>query len=132
MVCQEYGAWLHIDAAYAGSAFVCPELRAPLKGVELADSYNFNPHKWLLVNFECSAFWVKRTSWLVDALYVDRTYLKHHKQGVVSAPDYRVRMLNILSDFYCILEADDDNDAGLRPTGIYRRFKCMLDYFKNS
>ncbi len=49
--------WLHIDAAYAGSAFICPEHRPILNGVEHADSFNFNPHKWLLVTFDCSALW---------------------------------------------------------------------------
>ncbi|KAK7834472.1 hypothetical protein U0070_017658 [Myodes glareolus] len=64
------GIWLHVDAAYAGSAFICPEFRYLLNGVEsgdcflfvliplqFADSFNFNPHKWLLVNFDCSAMW---------------------------------------------------------------------------
>lgn len=54
---RDENLWLHIDAAYAGSAFVCPEFRPYLNGVEYSDSYNFNPHKWLLVNFDCSALW---------------------------------------------------------------------------
>uniref|UniRef100_A0A669BH62 Aromatic-L-amino-acid decarboxylase n=1 Tax=Oreochromis niloticus TaxID=8128 RepID=A0A669BH62_ORENI len=58
-LCNEENMWMHIDAAYAGSAFVCPEFRPLLNGVEFADSFNFNPHKWLLVNFDCSAMWVK-------------------------------------------------------------------------
>jgi len=49
--------WLHIDAAYAGSAFVCPEFRGWLQGVELADSIAFNPSKWLMVHFDCTAMW---------------------------------------------------------------------------
>jgi aromatic-L-amino-acid/L-tryptophan decarboxylase len=49
--------WLHIDAAYAGSAFICPEFRHLLNGVEYSDSFNFNPHKWLLVSFDCSTLW---------------------------------------------------------------------------
>ena len=56
-VCQSEGVWFHVDAAYAGSAFICPEFRHHLRGIELADSFNFNPHKWLLVNFDCSAMW---------------------------------------------------------------------------
>nr|CAH7741754.1 unnamed protein product [Callosobruchus chinensis] len=86
-VCNEYNLWLHIDAAYAGSAFVCPEYRYLMAGVEKADSFNFNPHKWLLVNFDCSAMWLKDPSWLVNAFNVDPLYLKHEQQG--SAPDYR-------------------------------------------
>lgn len=49
--------WLHIDAAYAGSAFICPEHRNWLKGVDYADSIAFNPSKWLLVHFDCTAMW---------------------------------------------------------------------------
>uniref|UniRef100_A0A8D8M6G3 Aromatic-L-amino-acid decarboxylase n=2 Tax=Cacopsylla melanoneura TaxID=428564 RepID=A0A8D8M6G3_9HEMI len=56
-VCQKKDVWLHVDAAYAGSAFICPENRYLMKGVELADSFNFNPHKWMLVTFDCSAMW---------------------------------------------------------------------------
>ena len=58
-VCQREQIWLHVDAAYAGSAFICPEYRPILNGIELADSYNFNPHKWMLVNFDCSTMWFK-------------------------------------------------------------------------
>jgi aromatic-L-amino-acid decarboxylase len=78
---------LHIDAAYAGSAFICPEFRPLLDGVEHADSFNFNPHKWLLVNFDCSALWIRNRSYLVDAFNVDPIYLKHEHQNV--APDFR-------------------------------------------
>ncbi|GBP60907.1 Aromatic-L-amino-acid decarboxylase [Eumeta japonica] len=86
-VCRERGVWLHVDAAYAGSAFICPEYRYLMAGVELADSFNFNPHKWMLVNFDCSAMWLKEPRWVVDAFNVDPLYLKHEQQG--SAPDYR-------------------------------------------
>uniref|UniRef100_A0A2K5UM45 Aromatic-L-amino-acid decarboxylase n=1 Tax=Macaca fascicularis TaxID=9541 RepID=A0A2K5UM45_MACFA len=72
--------WLHVDAAYAGSAFICPEFRHLLNGVEFADSFNFNPHKWLLVNFDCSAMWVKKRSDLTGAFRLDPTYLKHSHQ----------------------------------------------------
>ena len=58
-VCRDQGLWLHVDAAYAGSSFICPEFRPLLNGVELADSFNFNPHKWMLVNFDCSTMWVR-------------------------------------------------------------------------
>lgn len=56
-ICRRENIWMHIDAAYAGSAFICPEYRPFLNGVEFADSFNFNPHKWLLINFDCSALW---------------------------------------------------------------------------
>ncbi|CAH1134029.1 unnamed protein product [Ceutorhynchus assimilis] len=86
-VCNENDVWLHVDAAYAGSSFICPEFRYLMKGIERADSFNFNPHKWLLVNFDCSAMWLKDPTWLVNAFNVDPLYLKHDQQG--SAPDYR-------------------------------------------
>ncbi|XP_018569156.1 aromatic-L-amino-acid decarboxylase [Anoplophora glabripennis] len=86
-VCNQYNVWLHVDAAYAGSAFICPEYRYLMKGIECADSFNFNPHKWLVVNFDCSAMWLKDPSWLVNAFNVDPLYLRHAQQG--SAPDYR-------------------------------------------
>ncbi|XP_042214032.1 aromatic-L-amino-acid decarboxylase-like [Homarus americanus] len=86
-VTQEFDLWLHVDAAYAGAAMVCEEYRYLMDGVELAQSFNFNPHKWLLVTFDCSAMWVKNANDLVDAFNVDPLYLKHDKQGL--APDYR-------------------------------------------
>ena len=49
--------WLHVDAAYAGSAFICPEFRIWMKGIEFADSLAFNPSKWLMVHFDCTAMW---------------------------------------------------------------------------
>jgi len=86
-ICQAEKVWMHIDAAYAGSAFICPEYRPILNGVELADSFNFNPHKWLLINFDCSAMWFRDASSVVDAFNVDPLYLKHRYQGEI--PDYR-------------------------------------------
>lgn len=56
---QTYGIWFHVDAAYAGSACICPEFRHHIDGVEEADSFNTNAHKWLLTNFDCSALWIK-------------------------------------------------------------------------
>lgn len=86
-ICNEENVWLHIDAAYAGAAFVCPEYRHHMEGVQYADSFNFNPHKWMLVNFDCSAMWVKNSKYLVEAFSVDRIYLKHQYEDC--APDYR-------------------------------------------
>nr|XP_054773616.1 aromatic-L-amino-acid decarboxylase-like [Lytechinus pictus] len=86
-ICKEEGLWFHIDAAYAGSAFICPEYRHLLDGVELADSFNFNPHKFLRVTFDCSALWVKDRAALEGAFHVNPAYLKHHHQDTVI--DYR-------------------------------------------
>ncbi|ERL86986.1 hypothetical protein D910_04389 [Dendroctonus ponderosae] len=86
-VCNKENIWLHIDAAYAGSAFICPEYRHLMKGAEMADSFNFNPHKWLMVNFDCSAMWVRDAQYLVEAFNVERIYLKDQHKGL--APEYR-------------------------------------------
>ncbi|XP_075212793.1 aromatic-L-amino-acid decarboxylase [Lycorma delicatula] len=86
-VCKNLDVWLHIDAAYAGSSFICPEYRYLMKGADFADSFNFNPHKWMLVTFDCSAMWLKDPSDVVNAFNVDPLYLHHDKQG--STPDFR-------------------------------------------
>uniref|UniRef100_A0A8C8D3Z7 Aromatic-L-amino-acid decarboxylase n=1 Tax=Oncorhynchus tshawytscha TaxID=74940 RepID=A0A8C8D3Z7_ONCTS len=78
-----YKIWMHIDAAYAGSSFICPEFRPLLNGIEFADSFNFNAHKWLLVNFDCSTMWVKKRSDLIGAFKMDPLYLKHDHQESV-------------------------------------------------
>ncbi|KAL3873115.1 hypothetical protein ACJMK2_036271 [Sinanodonta woodiana] len=87
-ICEKEEIWLHIDAAYAGSAFICPEFRPILNGVEYAMSFNVSPHKWMQVNFDCSTMWVKDSTLISDAFTVDPLYLKHEKQGQVM-PDYR-------------------------------------------
>ncbi|XP_010158472.1 PREDICTED: aromatic-L-amino-acid decarboxylase isoform X3 [Eurypyga helias] len=88
-ICKKENIWMHIDAAYAGSAFICPEFRHLLNGVEFADSFNFNPHKWLLVNFDCSAMWVKKRSDLTGAFKLEPLYLQHHHQESGLVTDYR-------------------------------------------
>ncbi|XP_030014097.1 aromatic-L-amino-acid decarboxylase isoform X1 [Sphaeramia orbicularis] len=88
-ICNDELMWMHIDAAYAGSAFICPEFRPLLNGVEFADSFNFNPHKWLLVNFDCSAMWVKRRTDIIGAFKMEPVYLKHDNQESGLVTDYR-------------------------------------------
>ncbi|CAK9806406.1 Histidine decarboxylase [Anthophora quadrimaculata] len=85
-VCEQNGLWLHVDAAYAGSAFVCPEFRSWLQGIEYADSIAFNPSKWLMVHFDCTAMWVKSSQALHRTFNVDPLYLKHENSGL--AIDY--------------------------------------------
>jgi aromatic-L-amino-acid decarboxylase len=90
-VCKSYDLFLHVDAAYAGSSFICPEFRPLLNGIEYTDSFNFNPHKWLRVNFDCSALWIKNRADIVNAFNVVPVYLKHqHDYNQSVAPDYRV------------------------------------------
>ncbi|CAL8260899.1 unnamed protein product [Boreogadus saida] len=88
-LCNAENIWMHIDAAYAGSSFICPEFRPLLDGVEFADSFNFNPHKWLLVNFDCSAMWVKKRTDLIGAFKLDPVYLKYDNQESGLVTDYR-------------------------------------------
>ncbi|XP_068611547.1 aromatic-L-amino-acid decarboxylase-like [Brachionichthys hirsutus] len=88
-ICNEENIWMHIDAAYAGSAFICPEFRPLLNGVEFADSFNFSPHKWLLINFDCSTLWLKKRTDLTEAFNVDPLYLKHENQDSGLTTDYR-------------------------------------------
>ncbi|CAF1063191.1 unnamed protein product [Adineta ricciae] len=86
-ICQREKLWFHVDGAYAGSAFLCEEHRYIMKGLHYADSFNTNPNKWLLMNFDCSCFWVRDKFALINAMSVDPLYLQHkHAQKAV---DYR-------------------------------------------
>lgn len=84
-----YEAWLHVDAAMAGSAAVCPELRFIHDGLEAADSYCFNPHKWMQVNFDCDCFWVKDRDALTGALGIHPEYLRSAGGNASEVIDYR-------------------------------------------
>jgi aromatic-L-amino-acid/L-tryptophan decarboxylase len=88
-LCRQHGIWLHVDAAYAGVATVCPELRWLNDGLELADSYATNPHKWLLTNFDCDAFWVADPDALVGALSVLPEFLRNAATESGAVIDYR-------------------------------------------
>ncbi|MFP4095181.1 MAG: pyridoxal phosphate-dependent decarboxylase family protein [Cyclobacteriaceae bacterium] len=86
-ICREYRLWLHVDAAYAGSAFILPEYRHYLEGIALADSFVFNPHKWLMTHFDCSAYFVQDTQALINTFSILPEYLKTATRGQVN--DYR-------------------------------------------
>jgi len=88
-VAAAYGAWLHVDAAMAGSAALCPEFRYLNDGLERADSYCFNPHKWLLTNFDCDCFYVADREPLLAALTVLPEYLRNAASEAGEAIDYR-------------------------------------------
>jgi len=75
-ICQKYGLWFHVDAAYAGSALILPEYRPLAAGVEHADSFVFNPHKWLFTNFDCSAYFVRNSETLINTFKLVPEYLK--------------------------------------------------------
>lgn len=85
--CAEAGVWLHVDAAYAGAAAVCPELRWCLDGVDGADSLVVNPHKWLFTPMDCSAFWTRRPEVLHDTFALTPDYLAS-TQDAVDLKDY--------------------------------------------
>lgn len=88
-VCRRYGVWLHVDAALAGTAAVCPEYRWLHDGVELADSYCVNPHKWMLTNFDCDAFYVADRGALLAALSILPEYLRNAASASGAVLDYR-------------------------------------------
>jgi aromatic-L-amino-acid decarboxylase len=75
-ICRREGVWLHVDAAWAGSAAILPEVRPILDGVEHADSLFFNPHKWMLVNFDCSAYYVRDVDALLRSFALTPEYLR--------------------------------------------------------
>ncbi|NDC63777.1 MAG: aspartate aminotransferase family protein [Planctomycetia bacterium] len=86
---SRHGAWLHVDAAWAGAAAVCPEYRpAIVAGADRADSWGFNPHKWLLVNFDCHALWVADRDGLTRALTVRPDYLRNRATESGAVVDY--------------------------------------------
>lgn len=88
-VCREYVAWLHVDAAYAGVAAVAPEFRFVNDGLDRADSYTLNPHKWLLTNFDCSLFYVADRQPMLAALSVVPEYLRNSASDAGEVIDYR-------------------------------------------
>ncbi|KAJ2718686.1 hypothetical protein GGI07_005640 [Coemansia sp. Benny D115] len=88
-VAAAHNLWYHVDAAYAGAALTCPEFRPLASGIERADSFNFNTHKWMLTNFDCSALWVADSTHLVNALSIHREYLPRVKGDTDFVKDYR-------------------------------------------
>jgi len=88
-VAQHHNLWLHVDAAMSGTAALCPEFRHLQNGVELADSYNFNPHKWMFTNFDCNSFWVANRKALIQTLSILPEYLRNQATESGAVIDYR-------------------------------------------
>jgi aromatic-L-amino-acid decarboxylase len=88
-ICRRHRLWLHVDAAHAGSAALCPEFRWIHRGLELADSYCFNPHKWLLTNFDCDCFYVADRAGLIRTLTILPEYLRNQATESGAVFDYR-------------------------------------------
>jgi aromatic-L-amino-acid decarboxylase len=88
-ICREHNLWLHVDAAMSGTAALCPEFRHIHKGLEFADSYAFNPHKWMFTNFDCDCFWVADRKALIQTLSVLPEYLRNQATESGAVIDYR-------------------------------------------
>jgi aromatic-L-amino-acid decarboxylase len=88
-ICQKYGVWLHVDAAYAGVSAIAPELRALQTGVEWADSYTTDAHKWLLTGFDATLFWVADRTPLTGALSILPEYLRNAATDAGAVVDFR-------------------------------------------
>jgi aromatic-L-amino-acid decarboxylase len=88
-ICHQRDLWLHVDAAMSGTAMLCPEFRHLQNGVERADSYNFNPHKWMFTNFDCSCFWVADRKALIQTLSILPEYLRNQASESGAVIDYR-------------------------------------------
>ncbi len=88
-ICREHNLWLHVDAAMSGTAALCPEFRFINDGVEFADSYTFNPHKWMFTNFDCNVFYVADRKQLIQTLSILPEYLRNQASESGAVIDYR-------------------------------------------
>ena len=88
-ICRDQGVWLHVDGAMSGTAAVCPEFRHIHAGLDLADSYAFNPHKWMFTNFDCDCFYVADRAELIKTLSVLPEYLRNQATESGAVIDYR-------------------------------------------
>jgi aromatic-L-amino-acid decarboxylase len=91
-ICKEHGLWLHVDGAYGGTAAIVPEMQHILAGVELADSFVVNPHKWMFVPLDCSAFYVKDSRLLRQTFSLIPDYLKTDESEVINYMDWGVQL----------------------------------------
>jgi aromatic-L-amino-acid decarboxylase len=88
-VCHDHKLWLHVDSAMSGTAALCPEFRFINDGVEFADSYTFNPHKWMFTNFDCNCFYVADRKHLIQTLSILPEYLRNQATESGAVIDYR-------------------------------------------
>ena len=88
-ICRECGAWLHVDSAMSGTAALCPEFRYIHEGIEYADSYCFNPHKWMFTNFDCDCFYVADREALIRTLTILPEFLRNKATESGAVIDYR-------------------------------------------
>jgi aromatic-L-amino-acid decarboxylase len=88
-ICRDNNLWFHVDAAMSGTAALCPEFRYIQDGLEFADSYTFNPHKWMFTNFDCNCFYVADRKALIDTLSILPEYLRNQATESGEVFDYR-------------------------------------------
>jgi aromatic-L-amino-acid decarboxylase len=88
-ICRNHELWLHVDSAMSGTAALCPEFRFINDGVEFADSYTFNPHKWMFTNFDCNCFYVADRKHLIQTLSILPEYLRNQATESGAVIDYR-------------------------------------------
>ncbi len=91
-ICKDNNIWLHVDAAFAGSALILPEYRYLLDGIKYADSFVFNPHKWLFTNFDCSAYFVRDKEALIKTFEMIPEYLKSAESHVNNYKDWGIQL----------------------------------------
>ncbi|KAK4794712.1 hypothetical protein SAY86_012706 [Trapa natans] len=92
-VVEEFGMWIHVDAAYAGAACICPEYRYLIDGIESVNSFSFNAHKWFLSGLDCCCVWLKNPIVLTRSLSADASYLHGDtKEAVINYKDWQVSL----------------------------------------
>ncbi|MFX0013368.1 MAG: pyridoxal phosphate-dependent decarboxylase family protein [Promethearchaeota archaeon] len=91
-ICSKHKIWLHVDAALAGTALLLPEYRWMIEGIENADTFVFNPHKWMFTNFDCSAYFIKDPEALVRTFEILPEYLKTKAEGVKNFRDWGLQL----------------------------------------
>lgn len=88
-ICRSENLWFHVDGAMSGTALLCPEFRYLSDGMELADSFCFNPHKWMFTNFDCDCFWVTDRNHLIHTFSILPEYLRNKATESGAVIDYR-------------------------------------------
>ena len=92
LIAKKYRIWHHIDAAYAGSALFLDEYKKDINNIKYADSFLFNPHKWMLTNFDCSLYYVKDEEKLIKTLEIHPEYLKTSSKNIKNYKDWSIQL----------------------------------------
>ncbi len=123
-IAQTEGIHLHVDAAWAGNAMILPEVRSMLNGLEFVDSYVFNPHKWLFTNFDCSLFYMRDPSRLVNALSITPAYLESKSSDEM--PEYRDWSISLARRFRALKLWFVMRSYGVE--GLRKKIRSNLDW----